>query len=108
MKCYHVPAVTLAAKPAMNWLIAIPLALGIFVGLANVAHADYDDDWKACKGSEPQYSLDQVIAGCASVISSGRVSRSRLATAYNNRGAAYNGKEDLWSRDPGFRRSDQA
>ncbi len=53
------------------------------------AQADYDEDWRACEGEEPEYSLDQQIAGCTGVINSGRASKSRLSKAHKYRGMAY-------------------
>ncbi len=76
----------------MNRIAAALLALGAFVWIAGTSRAGYDDDWKACKGSEPEFSIDQQIAGCTGVINSGRPSQSRLVSAYNNRGLAYNAK----------------
>ena len=53
-------------------------------------------EWDACKGSEPEYSLDQQIAGCTKVIESDRAATApphSLAVAYYNRGYAYDDKE---------------
>lgn len=55
-------------------------------------------EWDACKGSEPQYSLDQQIAGCTKVIESDRAKNApphSLAVAHYNRGYAYDDKEQF-------------
>ena len=50
------------------------------------------DEYQACQGSEPQYSLDENIAGCTTIIESGRESQEILYSVYVTRGYAYSGK----------------
>lgn len=73
--------------------IAALAATALFVAPAIAS----SPEWDACKGSEPQYSLDQQIAGCTKVIESERAAKApprSLAVAYYNRGYAYDDKGD--------------
>lgn len=51
--------------------------------------------WERCRNHNGQYSPDLRIAGCTSVIQSGRESGNMLATAFNLRGNAYYAKKEL-------------
>jgi len=72
-------------------LVCALIATGNFVTQASAS-----PEWDACKGSEPQYSIDQQIAGCTKAIESDRAAQApprSLAVAYYNRGYAYDDKE---------------
>src|ERR1700692_2125140 len=71
--------------------VAVGRVLAAFVlviAFAGVAHAD---DWDVCEQSDDQ---DAVIRACSNIIAAGDDSSEDLATAYNNRGFAYDGKGD--------------
>ena len=69
--------------------IAVVALILLFV--ASPAHAALSPEWQACVGG-PGYTPDQSIAGCTTIITSGRESNENLAIAYYNRGLAYNSK----------------
>ncbi len=51
--------------------------------------------WERCRNYNGQYSPDLRIAGCTTVIQSGRENTNMLATAFNLRGNAYYAKKEL-------------
>lgn len=68
------------------------IACAASIVLVVPASAELSPERQACDGSEPQYSLDQQIAGCTAVIEGGGISQDNLASAYSNRGVAYYSK----------------
>jgi lipoprotein NlpI len=72
-------------------LLAFP-TLGI--ALALPAHAQVQEQIDQCVNKAYVYSADVMIAACTSVIQSGKLSGQQLASAFNNRGIAYNRKGD--------------
>src|SRR6516165_4910804 len=58
------------------------------IAFAGVAHAD---DWSVCNQTDDD---DAIIRACSRIIAAGQESDDDLATAYNNRGLAYDGKEE--------------
>jgi len=70
-------------------------ALGVLSSLAASAAAqDTPQNWQACFGSKPTYSLTQQVAGCTAAINAGTATPANLATAFNNRGVTYAAQKD--------------
>lgn len=65
----------------------IAFCIALLLGLES-AHAEM---WENCDRSE---NCDLTIKGCTAIIQSGNVTPRSLATAYNNRGLAYDDKGD--------------
>jgi tetratricopeptide (TPR) repeat protein len=73
-----------------RWFLLMILAGALFTGVAQALHAQgYEAFYKKCYDNG---AADQVIASCTAVISRGLVDRDDLATAYKNRGDAYDDK----------------
>jgi len=66
-----------------NWRLLAPLLAFLIAPAA--ANAADSPEWLACNGSEPQYTLDQQIAGCSWIIANSETNQARLADAFNDR-----------------------
>jgi lipoprotein NlpI len=68
------------------------IALMAVTGFAGSAAAQQSQAWTWCENKE-KASPDIQIGGCTTVIQSGKESKKNLATAFNNRGNAYDDKK---------------
>jgi tetratricopeptide (TPR) repeat protein len=77
-----------------NDVICGPLSAGLICLAAITAGAQSSKEWNQCVGKE-NVTVDQLIAGCSSVIRNGGGTRETLALAFVGRGSALMAKGDV-------------